>query len=262
MFWRYADQGHPLYEESAPAEYRETIKNWYKQMDEILGAVLAGIGREDTLFVLSDHGFNTFRRTANINSWLRDNGYLGLKDPGAPDGDELLRNVDWPETKAYAIGFGGIYINQEGRERHGTVKPGAAAAEALKEEISEKLKLWHDEKYNRAVVSRVYKKEEIFRGKYSSGAPDLYIGFNIGYRASWQTALGGAPQELLEDNLKKWSGDHLFDPRLIPGVIFCSRPIKKYSPAIYDIAPTVLKVCGYSEEELRRLEMDGQELFD
>ena len=32
--------------------------------------------------VLSDHGFNSFRRGVNLNSWLHANGYLTLK-PGA-----------------------------------------------------------------------------------------------------------------------------------------------------------------------------------
>lgn len=259
MFWRYTDPKHPLYEENAPVEYKEIIRSWYKKMDDILGDVLRRISELDTLIVLSDHGFDTFRRTVNINSWLKKNGYLELVNSEAESGDELLRDIDWAKTKAYSIGFGALYFNQEGRERDGIIKPGAET-EALKREISEKLNGWRDEKYNRAVVNNVYSREEIFRGKYADGAPDLYIGFNIGYRASWQTALGGVPKELIEDNLKKWSGDHLFDPNLIPGVLFCNRQIKKENPSIYDIAPTVLKIAGFSKEDLEELDMDGSPL--
>ncbi|MFC1632108.1 alkaline phosphatase family protein, partial [Candidatus Omnitrophota bacterium] len=219
MFWRYTDPKHPLYEEYAPQQYKETVKNWYKKMDGILGDVLEGIDKEDTVIVLSDHGFDTFRRAVHLNSWLRKNGYLALKNPQAKSGAELLADIKWSKTKAYSIGFGAIYINQQGRERDGIVKPGRET-ELLKEEISQKLKEWWDEKYNKQIINNVYPRKEIFWGQYADKTPDLYIGFNIGYRASWQTALGSVPKELIEDNLKKWSGSHLFDPKLIPGIIF------------------------------------------
>ncbi len=87
------------------------------------------------------------------------------------------------------------------------------------------------------------------------------MGFNIGYRASWQTALGAVPAGLIEDNLKKWSGDHLFDPGLVPGVIFCNKKITTETPSIYDIAPTLLKITGRTADELKELEFDGKVLF-
>jgi len=260
MFWRYTDPGHPLYEENAPLEYKSMIKEWYKKMDDILGEVINGIDKDDTLIVLSDHGFNTFRRSVHVNSWLRANGYLGLKNMYAESGSELLSDIDWSKTKAYSIGFGAVYINQKGRERDGIVNPGSEA-ELLKGEISERLKGWRDVAHNKAIINNVYRGEEIFRGDYADKAPDLYIGFNIGYRASWQTALGAVPKGLIEDNLKKWSGSHLFDPGLIPGIIFSNREIEMKDPSIYDIAPTVLRIVGFNEERLRRCDMDGTPLF-
>jgi len=260
MFWRYIDPEHPLYEQDAPEEYKDTIQNWYKKMDEILGNVLKKVNEKDALIVLSDHGFGTFRRAAHVNSWLKEHGYLKLKNPYAESGAELLADIDWSKTKAYSIGFGAIYINQENRERGGIVKPGRNT-ERLKEEISEKLEKWIDEKYNQPVISKVYKREEAFWGKHSEETPDLYIGFNIGYRASWQTAMGGVPEGLIEDNLKSWSGSHLFDPALVPGVIFSNEDITRENPSIYDIAPSVLKIIGYTDEKLKECNFDGESLF-
>ena len=147
---------------------------------------------DDLLIVLSDHGFNTFRRTVHLNSWLRENGYLYLKDPEAESGAELLRDIDWSKTKAYAIGFGAIYINQRGREGQCIVNPGEET-ELLKKEIARNLEVWKDSKYNQRVITKVYLDEEVFHGAYAGEAPDLYVGFNLGYRASWQTAIGGVP---------------------------------------------------------------------
>jgi predicted AlkP superfamily phosphohydrolase/phosphomutase len=229
-------------------------------MDESLGQIMKQLGPEDTLIVLSDHGFGTFRRAVNLNTWLRKNGYLELKNPSAEAGRELLTDIDWSKTKAYAIGFGAIYINEAGREKNGIVKPGREA-QLLKEEIAGKLKGWRDEKYNEGVINETYRREDIFWGEHADRTPDLYVGFNKGYRASWQTALGAAPADLIEDNTKRWSGDHLFDPKLIPGILFSSLKIVKENPSIYDLAPTILKSAGFDDEELRKLGLDGEPLF-
>ncbi len=261
MFWRYTDPEHPLYEADAPEKYKNMIYNWYQRMDSILGFVMDSIGDEDILIVLSDHGFDTFRRAVHVNSWLRENGYLVLKNTAVESGQPLLRGIDWSRTKAYALGFGAIYINQRGRESKGIVSPGKET-ETLKEEITGKLEKWKDDKSGQLVINNVYPRQEIFWGKYAPQTPDLYIGFNTGYRASWQTALGDVPAKLIEDNEKKWSGTHLIDPELIPGIIFSNQKINTQNPSIYDIAPTVLQVAGFSEEELQDCEFDGNTLFD
>jgi predicted AlkP superfamily phosphohydrolase/phosphomutase len=259
MFWRYTDLKHPLYEEDATKQYQEVIKNWYIKMDAVLGEVLSNLNPEDTLIVLSDHGFSTFRRTVHLNSWLKKYGYLTLKD-GVASGCGLFKDIDWSKTKAYAVGFGAIYLNQKGRERNGIVAPGAET-EDLKEEIAQKLMAWHDEKDNAALINHIYKQQDLFHGRYKKDTPDLYLGFNTGYRASWQTALGDVPEELVEDNLKKWSGDHLFDPVLIPGVILSNKQINKENPSIYDLTPTILKIIGYSKEGLEKCSFDGKPLL-
>ncbi|MDP8218144.1 MAG: hypothetical protein P9M03_05410, partial [Candidatus Theseobacter exili] len=112
------------------------------------------------------------------------------------------------------------------------------------------------------VISKVYKREDIFWGDYADETPDLYIGFHKGYRASWQTALGAVPEGTIEDNVKKWSGSHLFDPELIPGILFTNRTITKENPSITDLAPTILDICGFDEEALKECDFDGETLLD
>ena len=175
-------------------------------------------------------------------------------------GRELLADVDWSQTKAYAVGFGGIYVNQKGREKDGVV-PAGRDTQLLKKEISEKQAGWVDEKYGESIISKVYLQEDIFKGDRANEAPDMYVGFHHGYRASWQTAMGAVPEELVEDNLKKWSGDHLFDPRLVPGIFFTNKFVLRDTASIYDIAPTLLKAVGYKDSEINHLDMDGRALF-
>lgn len=257
MFWRYTDPKNPLYEKGSP--YEGTIESWYVKMDGILGEVMDKMKPNDTLIVMSDHGFDAYRHSANVNTWLRKNGYLQLKDSNAPEGAELLADIDWQHTKAYAIGFGAIYINQASREANGIVQSGPEA-EKLKKEIAEKLEQWTDDKTGEKVIHKVYPREEIFWGEFADKTPDLYIGFNSGYRASWQTALGAVPADMLEDNKKKWSGDHLIDPNLVPGILFSNKKLHDKA-SILDIAPTVLKVVGFSEEKIKACKFDGKPLL-
>ena len=253
MHWRGRDPQHPLHEPFEDGD--DAIAAAYRRMDEVVGHVLAQASDDDVILAFSDHGFTSFRRAAHINSWLREHGYLVLSEGTV--GQEFLRNVDWSQTKAYALGFGAVYLNLAGREFAGIVQP--ADADALKRKLADELGQWQDNQA--AVVSRVYDGREIFRGAHTENAPDLYVGFHKGYRASWQTALGAAPEPLIEDNTKQWSGTHLVDPALVPGVLFSSRRPTRADPSLYDIAPTVLKLIGLTDDELDAANLDGRPLF-
>ena len=260
MYWRFLDKEHPLYDPAAPPKLAGMIDDCYRKMDAIVGVALAALRSGDTLIVLSDHGFTTFRRAAHVDSWLREQGYLVLKDPMAPAGGPLFQDVDWTRTRAYALGYGGIYVNTLGREPQGNI-PEGDEKEALKREIASKIAGWTDPKTGTPIARKVYLNQEIFHGPEARLAPDLYIGFSDGYGASWQTALGASPHGLVEDNLKKWSGNHLVDPELVPGVLFASRPIKLGKPTLYDLAPTVLAFLGFDDIRLRNEDLDGKPIF-
>ncbi|HQP91497.1 MAG TPA: hypothetical protein PLU24_02365, partial [Candidatus Omnitrophota bacterium] len=75
---------------------------------------------------------------------------------------------------------------------------------------------------------------------YAKNAPDIVIGFNTGYRSSWKSAIGGAGVNILEDNKKKWSGDHLFDPELVPGVFFSNSLPAKEPSSLQDVYNFIL----------------------
>jgi len=252
MFWRYIDSKHPLYK--IEPVYQDIIFRYYERMDQILGEILKVVDKDTVFIALSDHGFTDFRRSVHLNRWLLDNGYLFLRS-GADESKGFFDNVDWSKTKAYALGFGGIYLNRIGREGEGIVSESEAGR--LKQAIKEGLEKFQDPKDLSPVVSKVYTQEEIFSGPYMKDSPDLFVGFNRGFRSSWQTALGGVPKLLIEDNKKKWSGDHLVDPALVPGVIFTNKKIGIKEPTIIDVAPTVLSLFNIKKPK----EMPGRYLF-
>ena len=220
--------------------YANVVRDLYVQMDGLLGRVMKEIDDQTVLMVLSDHGFKPFRRAVELNRWLQQNGYLTenllAKTP------DLLQRVDWSKTQAYAVGFGGIYLNLAGREAHGIVPKEDAAR--LKREIREKLKLLRDPERPGAPVTEVYDRDQAYKGPYVQDAPDLVVGFAPGYRVAWETVTGGFGEKVISDNTRPWSGDHNMNPPEVPGMLFCNRPIDVDRPSIMDIAPTVLDLFG------------------
>ena len=154
-----------------------------------------------------------------------------------------LTAVDWSQTRAYAIGLAGLFLNIKGRESEGIVDPGDEA-DALRAEIAEKLSKLHDDERNASAVKNVYDATKIYRGPYTREAPDLLVGFQAGYRASWETAIGQVTDAVFHNNVKAWSGDHCIDPSLVPGVLFSNRKIDADPARLIDVGPTVLQMFG------------------
>jgi len=254
MFWRDIDPGHPAGRGRERAEHRHAIRELYRHNDALVGRVRAQLKDGDVLMVISDHGFSSFRRGVNLNQWLLREGYLALK-PGADGTSEWLRDVDWSRTRAYALGLTGMFLNLQGREAEGIVEPGEEAR-ALKAEIVRKLRGLRDEEKKAVGINEAFDTTEIYDGPYLESAPDFVIGYNAGYRTSWDCATGVVAGPVFEDNVKAWSGDHCIDPRLVPGVFFCNRKVTAEEPALVDIAPTALKLFGIEPPA----HMDGRPL--
>jgi predicted AlkP superfamily phosphohydrolase/phosphomutase len=237
MFYRLIDPGHPRYDAELAARYGDVILDEYKRMDRTVASVLGQLKPDDTLLVLSDHGFHSYRRGLHVNQWLRSQGLLTLHNGASSAAHEFLIDVDWGKTKAYAVGTGQIYFNVQGRERDGIVQPGEVAA--LGEQVRSGLMALRDKQRGDAQVVRHVYNSDAFKGQHLADAPDLQIGFAENYRTSWETVLGGVPLGLFADNDKKWSGDHAAsDVADTPGVVLSNRPIDKPEPHIADIAPT------------------------
>jgi predicted AlkP superfamily phosphohydrolase/phosphomutase len=258
IFWRSRDPGHPFYQEEFARKYGDVIPGYYRRMDRVLGRVLEYADEKTTVIVFSDHGFTTFRRTFHLNSWLVEHGFMVLKHPSMRQEGigELFANVDWQNTRAYALGFGSIYLNLKGREGKGIVEEGEES-HRIKQEITELLTQLKDPKTDELAVRAVYDREEIYRGPYREDAPDLVVGLRPGYRISWQSAVGGTPEGLFEDNLKKWTGTHIIDPHYVPGILLMNQKINVENPRSIDIAPTVLACFGIP----RPPEMEGTSLL-
>jgi predicted AlkP superfamily phosphohydrolase/phosphomutase len=254
MLWRYLDPGHPANRDKEQDLHRDAIEKLYDKVDETVGRLMEYLDDRGVLILMSDHGFKSFRRGVNLNSWLRQEGYLVMKEGAEPG--EWFQGVDWSRTRAYALGLGGIYINLKGRESQGIVSP--EELPNLVMEIKDLLGGLQDGETGETAIKAVYDTREVYSGPYRREGPDLVVGCNAGYRVSWEGVTGVVTDEVISDNVKAWSGDHCIDPECVPAVLISSRKINTETPSIQDVAPSILRLFGIEPPAY----MDGKPIME
>jgi predicted AlkP superfamily phosphohydrolase/phosphomutase len=256
VMWRLTDPESPAYDAALAAKYGTALEEFYQQIDQVLGEVMPRVDDRTTLLVLSDHGFAPYRHSFNLNTWLLNNGYITRKEGVTADAGVPFSDVDWSRTRAYGVGLNGLYLNIRGREREGVVESGGQA-DRLLGEIRQKLLEVRDPKDGSQVMTRIDLASEAYQGPYARAGPDAVVGYNRGYRAGWTTITGGFPPDVLEDNTNAWSGDHCMDFTKVPGVLLSNRKIEAETPALTDIAPTILSEFGIAKTK----DMMGHSVF-
>ena len=169
-------------------------------------------------------------------------GFLYLDDPANVGDDELFAHVDWTRTQAYAMGLNGLYLNRMGRENGGIVAD--SEVQQVKDMLTSKLLEFRDPKDGKNVVGKVYDPLTAFQGRNLKMSPDLFVGYRRGYRGSWQTALGGVPEDA---DRRQYGG---LDRRPLHGFgrsaggVLSNRKMKLENPQLYDVTATILHEFG------------------
>ena len=268
MMWRHADPEHPFYEESialqdsswwsgrASSTWNDVIDDLYLKMDPLLGRVLDRAGDDDLVIVMSDHGFAPYHRKFSLNTWLLEKGYLVLKDGESREVAEddpahvqvsVATSVDWSKTRAYGMGFNGLYLNIAGREAQGIVEAGAEAR-ILAEELVRELESLQDNAANgmRPVVLSADLAEDVYAGgERLAESPDIVVGYDVGYGNSDESSLGRIPKHVLTDNDGgTFTGSHLMHPSVVGGVLLTNGTITSDNPGLEDLTVTLLELFG------------------
>ena len=252
MFWWNPDgHAHPTRSAGETDKCFGHVKQLYQRLDAVVGQISDRYAGKATVIVMSDHGFANFGRQFNVNSWLRDFGFLNPRECSS-----ILHDADWSRTRAYGLGINGLYLNLKGRERDGIVEPGEEQ-ERLTRQLIARLQAVRDID-GRPVIRRVYRADEVYPGDAAALAPDLVIGYARGFRASWETCLGGLTDDVMMDNTSAWSADHCADALEVPGVLYCNRPIRAAEPSLVDLGPSILAEFGLPTPS----NMTGKNLFD
>jgi len=183
----YEDWNHP---------HHNTFLKYFSVIDEVIGEIAWRLGPEDSLVLLSDHGFERMDKTVYVNYYLRKNGFLTLKRLPTTSYDDISEGA-----KAFALEPASIHLNTISKYPRGSVR------EKDKEAIVEDLiDLFYSLKVEgEYVINRVYRKEEIYKGPFLDHAPDLVLMANRGFDLKARLH----PERLFETTI--FSGKHTHD---------------------------------------------------
>jgi predicted AlkP superfamily phosphohydrolase/phosphomutase len=254
----YVAPDHPDYLTNRDTRIGRKTADIFRQADEALGSFVSRARPDDLILFISDHGFQSCTRTVSMDRLLKEFGYLDFSASSAVFGPmqwgpmrkvarkvydtlglhgkvALPQSVNWSKTKAYTTirSTGeGVSINLAGREIDGIVDPGDY--DRVRDELLDRLGSFVDPKTGKTPVKEIYKREEIFKGRFADTAPDILMVPNEGYSLTHsKTALEDAD----------WvSGDHR-----IEGTIVAVGPhVKPFEspPALIDMAPTLVAALG------------------
>lgn len=224
FFWRDWEDGR--------APFAERLVEFYQAVDEAVGALVEAAGEGAVVLLLSDHGFCSARKAVFINTWLQEQGWLVL-DCG---GDRAKLADLTSASRAYALDPARLYINVRGREARGSVAMGEEY-EATRGELTEALLSLRDPEDDSAVIKRVYRREDLYRGVYFDHAPDLVAEAHDGYDLRGRL---GVPMVFDADTPQV--GMHTYDNAfwLLWGAEF----VDDSTPSVMDGAATILELLG------------------
>lgn len=160
LFDALDDPEHPRHDQAL---------DYHRAVDDLVGAVWDRFAAEEgdaageRFWMLSDHGFCAIRQEVQINAWLRRQGWLTL-EAGATD----LASIG-PESDAFALDPGRIYVHRRDRFPRGGVEPGDAPRIAAA--IRDRLRgLRYD---GQPVIREVLDGGQIYEGPHVAEGPDL-----------------------------------------------------------------------------------------
>ncbi len=146
--------------------YHDEYRSYFRQVDDAIHRLVSSMPEDTALLMLSDHGIGSAGTPYNLNTLLKEEGYLRI-DPKPMENYNAIRRG----TKAFLAETNKIYLNTEKRFPRGDIKQ----TERI-DVLDELVDLLKSIRYGgRQVVKAVYSREELYEGPYLSEAPDLVV---------------------------------------------------------------------------------------
>ena len=282
-FWKYLDKEESsFYNSEEGKKLRPLLMENYYCIDNMLGDIVRDVDDKTSIFIISDHGFGSFKKEFYLNRWLSDMGLLKydkkrlllnkvvykrlgiLRRSGFPElwGGVIPDSfqdgyIDWSKTKAYCghSSEQAIYINLKGRDKNGVVEPGTEYEELI-DLIKEELPRIIDNETGEKIVDKVYKPKNIYSGPYVKNTSDLFV-----VPKDYSYAISPFISLRRKGYLAKISspaGYHRKNGIFIALGNNIKRSKTIYNTSILDITPTILYLMGIPIPD----DMDGKVVTD
>jgi len=179
--WLFLD---PAFQAGEVGEYhhrmRQLCMDYFRQLDGFVEKLVDAAGPDVQLFMASDHGFTTTYEVLRINAYLHKKGYLDWKlmpdtEEAARREDSMFANLDWKNTTAYCRtpSSNGIHIRVARNPGEMGIRP--EDYDVFREQLIRDLEDLRDPKTNERIITRIFKREEVFPGPAMEDAPDLLL---------------------------------------------------------------------------------------
>jgi predicted AlkP superfamily phosphohydrolase/phosphomutase len=238
FLWQQMEQADPTY---APAFY-----DFYRRIDDMLGQLASRLNDRTTLIWMADHGFCTIKKEVYVNRWLMDNGWLKLRNV-PPERQKGLDEVD-PSSVAYSLDPGRVFIRVRGREKGGSVSPGAEY-QSLRDEIASAALALRDPDCGEPIFQAAFRREELYHGPYLEQAADLILAPYDGYDPK-----GPLYKETLTYKGDELVGMHTYDDAML---YVGSHTLSPARFSVLNVMPTILDLMDVP----RPPDLDGESLL-
>lgn len=244
--WHHIDPTHPRFIADSPLA--DALLDYHRQLDEGIGALMEICDDGHTAFaVVSDHGARSMEGGILINEWLRRRGLLVLKEEPAAATRFDPALVDWPRTRAWAMGgyCGRIFLNRQGREPQGVVP--LAQVDPLLAEIAEGLTALPGPD-GAPLVHEVHRPEGLYERR-RGWAPELMVYFgDLGWRAL--DSVGGGSLYAAANDSGPDAANHAWDGLFVAAGGGLAQGQEVQGMRLLDVAPLVRRWLDV-EGELR-----------
>ncbi len=105
LWWAYDETHHQHGQEGAQqrASLRNGIRDIYRDLDAYIGELVASLPSDTTILVMSDHGHGPLRNFLYVNNFLKQRGYLQIKNAPASQLKNLAFQQGATPRTAYSM---------------------------------------------------------------------------------------------------------------------------------------------------------------
>ena len=170
-----------------------------------------------------------------------------------------LGEIDWQTSKAFSDGIqDDIWINLKGRDPFGVVGP--EDYDQICDFICEELRSATDAMTGKPIVSKIFRRKDVYKGDYVDNAPDISILWN---QAAVINGIKTKHADQVEPHNWTWEADIFTGGHSMDGIVIASGPAVAEGRTInganmIDIAPTILYHFGVEIPE----DFDGHVIED
>ncbi len=235
--WTHLDPSHPEHDPSHPL-VREA-RDYYAFLDAQLATLIDAVDDDTAVLVVSDHGARRMKGAVCINEWLRQEGWLVLREEPATPRALRPEHVDWSRTRAWGEGgyYARIFFNVEGREPEGIVPLDAIDREVdeLKSALESRLSLPEG-----SVAA--HRPRDLYRAVRGI-APELLVIFgDLDYRSIGLVGTGSILQA--KDDRRPDGANHDWDGIFVAAGSGVRARGELAGLSIHDVGPTILALMG------------------